>query len=175
MEISLTANPKLLAFVTHGGINSVLEGAHYGVPILTISLFVDQHRNAKMLEYRKTAIVVPKTEITETNLFESLTMLTQGKTAEGFRKSAKILAGMLATRPMSPKERLVKHVNFAIQNKVDHLDIEIRKHHFIKYYNLDIFGFIGFSVAVLLFLVLIIFKVIGFVFVKALNRKVKKL
>uniref|UniRef100_A0A914YU60 glucuronosyltransferase n=1 Tax=Panagrolaimus superbus TaxID=310955 RepID=A0A914YU60_9BILA len=75
----ILAHPKLVAFITHGGMNSVIEGAHFGIPLLAISLFADQHRNAKMLEYRKTAITLSKSDITESNLIKSLTALTQGK------------------------------------------------------------------------------------------------
>uniref|UniRef100_A0A914QTN9 glucuronosyltransferase n=1 Tax=Panagrolaimus davidi TaxID=227884 RepID=A0A914QTN9_9BILA len=106
----ILAHPKLLAFITHGGMNSVIEAAHYGVPLIAISLFVDQHRNAKMLEYRKTTIIVPKTDITESNLVNALTTLTQGESGKEYRQKAKTLASMLSSRPMQPKERFLKYL-----------------------------------------------------------------
>ena len=152
-----------------------MEAAHYGVPLLAISLFADQHRNAKMLEYRKTAVVLPKNEITEATLFESLKLLMHGNTGEGYRKSAKSLAATLASRPMSPRERFAKHVDFAIKNAVDYLDIEIRKHDFVKYYNLDIYGIIILSVSVLSSLLFMIFKIVWIILIRILKKKVKKL
>ena len=62
----------MLAFISHGGANSVMEASYAGVPLLCIPLMADQHRNAKMAQYRKIATVVQKPEILEGKLTEAI-------------------------------------------------------------------------------------------------------
>ena len=61
-------HPKLLAFITHGGINSIMEGSFSGVPMICIPLFGDQRRNSVLLKYRKTGFLLEKMEIMEGKL-----------------------------------------------------------------------------------------------------------
>ena len=69
---TLLGHPKLLGFITHGGLNSITESAVNGVPIICIPLFADQMRNCKMMKYRKTANVVTKANLNEENLIKAM-------------------------------------------------------------------------------------------------------
>ncbi|KAH7696352.1 CBN-UGT-47 protein, partial [Aphelenchoides avenae] len=46
----LLAHPRMRAFVSHGGYNSLLESAKNGVPILVMPFFADQFRNAQLVQ-----------------------------------------------------------------------------------------------------------------------------
>ena len=51
VQNSLLAQPhQVRAFLTHGGINSLLEAAYHGVPIVTLPLMADQLDNAMRAE-----------------------------------------------------------------------------------------------------------------------------
>lgn len=43
-------DPRISLFITHGGAGSIFESAINGVPVLTIPMFGDQMRNAKIVE-----------------------------------------------------------------------------------------------------------------------------
>ena len=46
----LAQTPKVRAFLTHGGLNSLFEGAYHGVPMVTLPIMGDQLDNAMRSE-----------------------------------------------------------------------------------------------------------------------------
>ncbi|KAI6184797.1 Proliferating cell nuclear antigen [Aphelenchoides bicaudatus] len=76
-QTDILAQKKLIAFLSHGGMNSITEATYIGAPLICIPLFTDQPRNALMVKYRKTAIVISKHNITKESLVEAFqTMVT---------------------------------------------------------------------------------------------------
>ena len=59
----ISDHPNMRAFVSHGGLNSITESVHAGVPIICVPLFGDQMRNAKMVEKRGVGIILDKTKL----------------------------------------------------------------------------------------------------------------
>uniref|UniRef100_A0A7E4V2B7 UDP-glucuronosyltransferase n=1 Tax=Panagrellus redivivus TaxID=6233 RepID=A0A7E4V2B7_PANRE len=141
----ILAHPKTLAFLSHGGMNSVLEAAYAGVPLLGIPLFADQLRNGKMLEYRKTGLVVRKTELTAEKLISSMSKLL----SKEFQQNANTLAKLVDNKPQSGKDRFIKHIRHAVMfpDIHDYLDFEFRKVSFFRYHDLDVY--LMFSVVII--------------------------
>ena len=64
---------NLVAFVTHGGINSIVETISIGKPMVVVPIFADQFRNGKMIQRYGTGLVVSKQEmLDEDRLFQAL-------------------------------------------------------------------------------------------------------
>lgn len=49
-KLLFIAHPKIKAFITHGGMGSVTEAIHYGVPMIGFPLLYDQDHNANFIE-----------------------------------------------------------------------------------------------------------------------------
>ncbi|KAK6009660.1 hypothetical protein OSTOST_25390, partial [Ostertagia ostertagi] len=47
---SHSEHPRLQAFITHGGYNSIMEAARSAVPLITIPFYFDQVRNSRAVE-----------------------------------------------------------------------------------------------------------------------------
>ncbi|KAI6196064.1 Glucuronosyltransferase [Aphelenchoides besseyi] len=136
----LLRQEKLLLFLTHAGANSIAEATHAGVPLLTLPLFADQKRNAKMIEHKGIGLSMDKTKLTKEYIVDHLKQIIDN---ESFRLRAKEIAEMLANKPEDATETMVKHAVFAAKFNVhEHLDMEGRKMSFITYYNCDVFVFL---------------------------------
>ncbi|KAK6757106.1 hypothetical protein RB195_015121 [Necator americanus] len=71
-QVDMLNDKRTLAFITHGGMGGVFESAYASVPVITIPLFADQLRNARMMEYRKMGIVIDKDDVTEERLITAI-------------------------------------------------------------------------------------------------------
>lgn len=77
-------------FVTHGGMNSLNEALHFGVPLLVIPHVHDQFGNAKRVDDLKLGINLRKDGVTEEILRESiLSILGDGEIQTNVRKMSK--------------------------------------------------------------------------------------
>ncbi|GMT23151.1 hypothetical protein PFISCL1PPCAC_14448, partial [Pristionchus fissidentatus] len=108
-----------------------------GVPAILVPIFADQPRNAAMIEHNQLGKVFSKFDIADD---EKLTAtLREILENEKYRLNAKRTAEMLATKPLSSTELLLKHVDFAARfgqlPALRPLSIEMN---WIEYYNIDV-------------------------------------
>jgi len=68
----ISAHPKVKAFVTHSGFNSLLETSFHGKPVVIIPLFADQYSNAKRAERKGMAITIRKKQFNYNTLSHAL-------------------------------------------------------------------------------------------------------
>uniref|UniRef100_A0A915DLF0 UDP-glucuronosyltransferase n=1 Tax=Ditylenchus dipsaci TaxID=166011 RepID=A0A915DLF0_9BILA len=106
-------HPKVKAFMTHCGLNSINEAALAAVPMIGMPLFADQLYNAAIMVNKGIGVHVP---IESTNdpqvLIEALDkVLNQPK----YKENAKVLQKKLKISPFKPEEKFVKWVEFAAE------------------------------------------------------------
>ncbi|PIO59617.1 glycosyltransferase family 28 protein [Teladorsagia circumcincta] len=147
-QSALLAHPNMRCFVSHGGMNSVLELARNGRPSILIPLFGDQHRNAKLVERRGSAIVIYKEFFTVEIFIKSLRTILEDKL---YRQKAERLSSLMRRKPFNLKERLLSTVEFsAIHGKIEELDIYSYRMGTLQYFCLDII-FVIFALVALQF------------------------
>ncbi|PIC27892.1 hypothetical protein B9Z55_020000 [Caenorhabditis nigoni] len=160
-QTALLADPRLSAFLTHGGLGSVNELSYFGKPAILCPLFADQLRNAKMLARHNGSIEITKFDLADYETLRSA--IHRVLFDKSIAKNALNLAKRLENQPMKPKELLVRHAEFAAQFGEHHgLDCNIRNMSFVEYYLLDVIAFIS---AIAVFVLVLVFcfvrKVIG--------------
>jgi len=52
----LLGDTRIKAFITHGGLNSILESVYHSKPMIVIGTSIDQVNNAVVIEYRQCGI-----------------------------------------------------------------------------------------------------------------------
>uniref|UniRef100_A0A914EL31 glucuronosyltransferase n=1 Tax=Acrobeloides nanus TaxID=290746 RepID=A0A914EL31_9BILA len=104
-QTSILSNPRVLAFVTHGGYNSMLEVAKFGVPVLVLPFFGDQFRNGRVSERNGWGKVFNKVKLLHGSE-EFLEAIKDVVIDESFKKNAKRTSKLIQTKPFSAAERL---------------------------------------------------------------------
>ncbi|PAV65696.1 hypothetical protein WR25_17215 [Diploscapter pachys] len=119
-QSDILAHPRLRLFVTHGGINGLLEAIRLAVPLLLVPQFADQFRNAKNVIVFHTLLRENFNEETfEANLREILNN-------PSYKERAKRMAQLISTKPFSPEERVVRYTEFLLSNgPIDELHLAL--------------------------------------------------
>ncbi|PIO72239.1 hypothetical protein TELCIR_05847 [Teladorsagia circumcincta] len=108
---ALLADPRLTASITNGDLGSVIELAYLGKPAILIPIFADQTRNAHMLAKHGGGLVLNKVALGHPHLLrESLRKIFDNPS---FSQNAKRLSEMLMNQPISAKQLLIRHSEFA--------------------------------------------------------------
>ncbi|KAK6022355.1 UDP-glucoronosyl and UDP-glucosyl transferase [Ostertagia ostertagi] len=114
-QADLLRHPKTVAFISHGGYNSLQEAVTSGVPMITVALFGDQPRNVKLAERHHFAINIRKGNVTVDAIAEALNRLLSDKS---YSQNVKRLSQMVKKQPVSADHLLVAWSEFLsrIQN-----------------------------------------------------------
>ncbi|KAF8354873.1 hypothetical protein PRIPAC_96496 [Pristionchus pacificus] len=104
---------------------------------LLIPIFGDQPRNSAMIEHNKLGMVLGKLDIG--NYAKIIALLKELMENEEYAENSKRVSRMLAKKPFSSKEKLLKYVNFAAEfGPSSALRPQSVDMSFIEYLNIDI-------------------------------------
>ncbi|KAL6738216.1 hypothetical protein Aduo_011787 [Ancylostoma duodenale] len=160
-QSDLLQNPKIKAFITHGGYNSVQESISAGVPLVAIPLFGDQPKNALLAERHRFGVTIHKSHLSADVIAKALdTILTD----HSFSRNVKRLSQMVRKQPVSAAHLIVSWAEFVAEFKtLDNLVPAGTKLNFIQYHSLDVIAFLLSVSAIVLF---VIWKLLKFIILK---------
>ncbi|KAF8373254.1 hypothetical protein PRIPAC_79683 [Pristionchus pacificus] len=140
-QTDLLYDSRVVAFISHMGLNSFTETSFAGVPVVSIPLFADQVHNARRAISLGTGILVRKTEITEHNLFNALQKILMD---ERYRQRSKEISSMVSALPDTPQRIFIEGIEFAA--KFEHLSSHYRlagaNHNFLVQTGWDVATFL---------------------------------
>ncbi|KAF8372028.1 hypothetical protein PRIPAC_78457 [Pristionchus pacificus] len=148
----LLKHPKCRGMITHAGYNSLQDVFHSGIPTITIPLFGDQPKNARLAEKLGVGVRVTKKEMMSAiGLSKALDKLTNDKS---LTESAKKLRRQIELRPVSSSNLLIKWTEFVAEFKtLDNLvPYGVHLNAFV-YHSLDVISFLLFSFLFIAFLI----------------------
>ncbi|KAM3963422.1 UDP-glycosyltransferase UGT5-like [Aphomia sociella] len=96
-QLDVLCHPKVIAFISHGGMLSLSEAAHCGTPILAIPFFGDQFTNAASIKHVGLGNMMLIQDINTENLVNVLKELT----SPAMQESAKNVSKRWHDRPQS--------------------------------------------------------------------------
>ncbi|XP_057565381.1 UDP-glucuronosyltransferase 3A2 isoform X2 [Hippopotamus amphibius kiboko] len=136
----LLGHPRIRLFVTHGGVNSVMEAIQHGVPVVGIPLFGDQPENLLRVEAKKFGVSIQLTQIRAETLALKMKQVIEDKRY----KSAAVAASIIrASHPLTPAQRLVGWIDHILQTGgAAHLKPHAFQQPWHEQYLLDVFLFL---------------------------------
>ncbi|XP_044271140.1 UDP-glycosyltransferase UGT5-like isoform X1 [Tribolium madens] len=147
----ILAHPNIKAFITHGGLLSLIESVYHGVPILAIPVFGDQVTNAMEATWNGCGRYILYSELNEKKLEESLKdILGNSKYRENMQRRSKIMHDR-QNKPIDDADYWIQYVirhRGATHLRVAGLDLP-----WYQYLSLDVYLFIC-SVTFLVFYVI---------------------
>ncbi|KAF8374475.1 hypothetical protein PRIPAC_80904, partial [Pristionchus pacificus] len=136
-QVDILNHKNLALFITHGGMGSTQETALRGVPGIFVPIFGDQPRNAGMMQFNGLGQVYDKFELHNgEKLASTIKEVLENKK---YADNAQRLSKMLAKKPFSSRELLIKYVEFAAEfGSSSALRPQSVDMSMIEYHNLDI-------------------------------------
>ncbi|EGT46668.1 CBN-UGT-50 protein [Caenorhabditis brenneri] len=134
---TILKHEHLKLFVSHGGMNSVLETMYNGVPMVIMPVFTDQFRNGKNVERRGAGKMILRQTVTTETFYDVIHEVLKNN---NYETAAKRISRMMKSRPFTPEERVTKWVNFILDHDTfDHFHLESNNLSFFEHNHLDVF------------------------------------
>uniref|UniRef100_A0A182YRJ6 UDP-glycosyltransferases domain-containing protein n=1 Tax=Anopheles stephensi TaxID=30069 RepID=A0A182YRJ6_ANOST len=155
-QSDILAHPKVVLFITHGGMFGSQEGIYRGVPMLYIPFYGDQHRNALKAEQAGYALTLNFPEVNVITLGSRINELLTNPT---FMKQAKRASELFRDNVVPPMQEAMHWIEYVMRHKgAKHLKTKAIELSWTQYLMLDVIGL--FTVGFLL-LAAIFYKLIG--------------
>ncbi|XP_004738075.1 UDP-glucuronosyltransferase 3A2 isoform X1 [Mustela putorius furo] len=136
----LLAHPRIRLFVTHGGMNSIMEAIQHGVPVVGIPLFGDQPENLNHVEAKKFGVSIQLKQIKAETLALKMKQVIEDKRYKAAAVAASIIR---RSHPLTPAQRLVGWIDHILQTGgAAHLKVHGLQQPWHEQYLLDVFLFL---------------------------------
>ncbi|CAA9994595.1 unnamed protein product [Nesidiocoris tenuis] len=133
---SILAHNKTKLFITHGGLGSLSEAVHHGVPIIGVPVFGDQFRNLKILSSTGFGVELVFDNLTDQSVSWAVNEVLNNPrySIEASRRSK-----LFRDRPMKPVDEAVYWIEYVIKHG-QVLQPASLKLSFYQLYLLDVIG-----------------------------------
>ncbi|KAH8356389.1 hypothetical protein KR084_009556 [Drosophila pseudotakahashii] len=153
---SILSHPNLRLFITNGGLLSVMEAVHSGVPMLGLPMLFDQFGNLRWGELAGMAEVLDINVVNEDTLTRTIRKMLD---SPRYRLRAQEMSQLFRDRPMSPLDTAVWWTEYALRNRnLSRMRMNMAEIPLIQYYGLDSiltssvrFGLVALSVLFLVY------------------------
>ena len=147
------AHTNTRLFLSHCGINSMIEAVHHAVPILGFPLALDQPFNADVMKRKGLGMVIHMRNFTAESLLKAMNKILESEEiAANMRRASEIMAD----KPVPASKRISFWVNHLTKHGAEHLRTSAFELSHAQFLMLDIFLFIFAVLLIILLLVVCI-------------------
>uniref|UniRef100_A0AC35TG87 Glucuronosyltransferase n=1 Tax=Rhabditophanes sp. KR3021 TaxID=114890 RepID=A0AC35TG87_9BILA len=139
-QVDLLNHPQLDGFVSHGGLNSLVESANFGKALVLIPLFGDQPRNAEAAKALGIGMPLSKFDLDNFDIVKH-TFEEVFTKSDKYKLNALRIREVLRNQPINKTDLFLKHVDFAAKyGSQKMLQMIGTDQNFVQKNNLDIYG-----------------------------------
>uniref|UniRef100_A0A1I7Y2P2 UDP-glucuronosyltransferase n=1 Tax=Steinernema glaseri TaxID=37863 RepID=A0A1I7Y2P2_9BILA len=165
----LLNHPSVKLFIMHGGMNSIHEAAHRGVPLVVVPQCADQMRNAKMIARLGNGVDFDRFDLNDADKISEV--IRKVLNEKSYSKTAERVALMIKNRPINQTTSFLRLVEFAAKfGPVPSMTSLAPRTTLIAYFMLDAIALFFFTI---ICLGVILYYSVKSVFVYVSNRKRK--
>lgn len=152
----ILAHPNVKAFISHGGLSSIMEAKYHGVPIVGLAICGDQMANLALLHQEGCAEYINYSELNSKNFDHILhRVLNNSSYTENVQKLSKLYRD----RPLNAMDTAVYWVEYVIRHHgAPHLRTNAIHLNIFQLNSFDVIGFILIIIAVYLIILCWILK-----------------
>ncbi|XP_011314832.1 UDP-glucuronosyltransferase [Fopius arisanus] len=154
-QVALLAHKNTKIFITHGGLMSTLEALTFGVPLIGIPLFGDQHNNIATYKSHGIALQLDLYNITEKSLFWAVNEILNNPK---YSETAKYQSKKFLDRPMSAMDTTIFWVEYAIRHGPGALRSPIVDLPWWQVELIDVYGFLALCLLAIVYSILRLIK-----------------
>lgn len=140
-QSDVLAHPKVVLFITHGGVLSVQEALHRAVPMLFIPFLSDQQQISAHMQTAGCGLVLQFDDVTKQTLSASISQIIGDPT---FKNQIFAASSIYKDKPIPPMDEAMFWVEYVArhrQNGVKHLKSPSMNMSTCKYFMIDVFAF----------------------------------
>lgn len=143
----LLGHARTVAFLSHGGLNSIYEAMYHGVPVVGLPLFGDHYDTMTRVEAKGMGIMVHWKSVTEEELYQALdTVINNNR----YRQRAQVLSSIHKDQPGHPVTRAVYWINYILRHHgANHLRSSVYTVPTYQYFLLDVVLVVGAGLALI--------------------------
>ncbi|XP_045567476.1 2-hydroxyacylsphingosine 1-beta-galactosyltransferase-like, partial [Salmo salar] len=143
----LLGHARTVAFLSHGGLNSIYEAMYHGVPVVGLPLFGDHYDTMTRVEAKGMGIMVHWKSVTEEELYQALdTVINNNR----YRQRAQVLSSIHKDQPGHPVTRAVYWINYILRHHgASHLRSSVYTVPTYQYFLLDVVLVVGAGLALI--------------------------
>ncbi|KAL1023952.1 hypothetical protein UPYG_G00049470 [Umbra pygmaea] len=141
----LLGHANTVAFLSHGGLNSIYEAMYHGVPVVGIPLFGDHYDTMTRVEAKGMGLMLHWKSMTEDSLYQALiTVINQSR----YRQRAQVLSSIHKDQPGHPVTRAVYWISYILRHHgASHLRSSVYNVPTYQYFLLDVVLVMGAGLA----------------------------
>ncbi|XP_015838653.2 UDP-glycosyltransferase UGT5-like [Tribolium castaneum] len=171
LQQSVLEHPNVRLFITHGGLLSISEAVHSGIPMLVVPVFGDQKINSRHVADQGMGLWLEYHDVTESTLTKKINEILYNPI---YLENVKLKSKIYNDRLVDPLDVATYWVEYVIRHKgAPHLRIEGVNLSWYKYFLIDVIITILMCVFIAFYLICIVLRTISSFYFKCKCEKVK--